>query len=136
MSDFFTWNDTYNTGIKEIDAQHKKLVEILNQLFEAMGKGQAKEVLGKLLDQLIEYTVVHFATEEKLFKLYNYPESVAHKAEHAALTKTALDLQGKFKSGKAMITLEVANFLKKWLGEHIMGSDKKYSPFLIGKGVK
>jgi len=136
MAQLFIWNDSYNTGIASIDAQHKKLVEILNQLFSAMEKGQAREILGKLLDELIQYTVTHFATEEKYFKLYGYTESITHKMEHDALTKKAVELQTQYKAGKMVMTTQVANFLKEWLSGHILGSDKKYVPFLVGKGVK
>lgn len=135
MGMLFVWNDTYNTGIKEIDAQHKKLVDILNRLFAAMEKGQAKEVLGKLLDELIQYTVVHFGTEERYFKQFAYPEGIPHKKEHDDLASKAVALQKDFKAGRAAISIEVGEFLRQWLMKHILGSDKKYAPFLMARGL-
>ena len=136
MAQLFIWSPSYETGIQEIDAQHKKLVEILNALYDAMGKGQANKVLGKLLDDLVKYTVVHFATEERLFRQYGYPEAAIHKKEHDALTAQAKKLQADFAAGKVSLSLTVGTFLKDWLSHHILQADKKYAPFLAAKGVK
>jgi hemerythrin len=136
MAALFIWNPTYETGIKSIDTQHKKLVDILNELYDTMGKGHAKEVLGRILDELIQYTVVHFATEERLFKLHGYPDYAAHKKEHDDLTAQVKKLQADFKSGKITLSMQVATFLKDWLKVHILQTDKKYVVFLVAKGVK
>ncbi len=136
MASLFVWNDSYSTGIREIDAQHKKLVDILNALYDAMSKGQGNQALGKLLDELIKYTVVHFATEERLFKLHGYPDTLAHKREHDELASKVLQLQKDFAAGKVSLSMQVASFLKNWLTNHILGADKKYAPFLSSKGVK
>ncbi|MEK6737452.1 MAG: bacteriohemerythrin, partial [Planctomycetota bacterium] len=69
-----TWNNGLSVNIKEIDVQHKKLIELINQLHGAMGEGKGKEVSGKILSDLIYYTVSHFTYEEKLFKQYGYSE--------------------------------------------------------------
>jgi hemerythrin len=136
MAVLFAWNESYNIGIKTIDTQHRKLVDILNSLYDAMGKGQANQVLGRILDELIQYTVVHFSTEERLFKQYGYPDSVAHKKEHDDLTAQVKKLQTDLKSGKITLSMQLGTFLKDWLKNHILQTDKKYAPFLIAKGVK
>ena len=132
----FTWNSMYATGIPTIDNQHKKLVELLNALFDGMKSGQGDQAAGKTLDELIKYTITHFSTEEQLFKKYGYPETEAHKKEHENLKTQALKLQSDYRSGKAQITMDVANFLRDWLKNHILQTDKKYAPFLIAKGAK
>lgn len=129
------WGAKYSVNVREIDQQHQKLMALINELYDAMTAARGKEVLGKVLGDLITYTVYHFSTEEKLFQKHGYPESANHKVEHDKLTQTAKDLKEKFDSGKAQITLEVMNFLKSWLNDHILGTDKKYSAFLNGKGV-
>jgi hemerythrin len=129
------WNNSLSVDIREIDEQHRTLVGFLNSLFDAMKAGKGKDVLGKVLSDLVKYTVFHFATEEKYFKTYAYPDFVKHKQEHEYLTKKAADLKGKFDRGEAVITVEVMQFLKDWLNGHILGADKKYSPFLRGKGL-
>lgn len=129
------WNPKYSVNIREIDQQHQKLIALINELYDAMTAGQGKETLGKVLNELVNYTVYHFGVEEKLFQQHGYPETDAHKAEHVKLTKTASELKQKFDAGKAQITVEVMNFLKDWLNGHILGTDKKYSAFLNSKGV-
>lgn len=130
-----TWTENFSVSVQSIDDQHKKLIGLVNDLYDAMRAGKARDVLGKVLAELIDYTVYHFGTEEKLFQKYAYPDYKAHKKEHDDLTKTAVDLKEKFNNGNMMITIEVMNFLKDWLNNHILGTDKKYGPFLSSKGV-
>ncbi len=129
------WDAKLSVNINIIDEQHKKLVGLVNALYDAMKEGKAKDILGNLLTELVSYTDYHFKTEEELFKKHGYPESAAHKLEHDKLRKEVLDLKAKFDQGEMIITVEVLYFLRDWLGKHILGSDKKYSPFLISKGV-
>lgn len=130
------WNENYSVKVEVFDNQHKKLVEIINELHEAMRAGKSKDVLDKIFGELIDYTVHHFAAEETLMKKHAFPGYETHKAEHEELTQQALKLQADFKSGRAMLSLEVMEFLKKWLLEHIMGTDAQYSDFLQAHGVK
>lgn len=136
MAVLFKWTPAYNTGIPSIDAQHRKLVDILNELYDAMGKGHANQVLGNLLDELIKYTVIHFSTEERLFRQYDYPGFAVHKREHEGLTAQVKTLQRDYQAGKLSISIKVGTFLKDWLAHHILEADMKYAPFLISKGVK
>lgn len=130
------WNNNLSVGIAVIDEDHKKLVAMVNELYDAVQGGHGKEALGKILDGLINYTVLHFAREEKFFLETGYPDAIAHKKEHADLTKQVLDVQTKYKSGAtSTLSLEVMNFLKNWLVKHIQGSDKKYGPYLNAKGI-
>jgi len=133
---FFAWSDGYSVGIRDIDEQHKKLVTLVNQLYEAMQGGKASDVLGTILGELIRYTKYHFSAEEKLMETHAYPELAAHKQEHMDLTEKVIELENKFKAGKVTISLEVGKFLKEWLLRHIQGTDKKYGPYLNSKGVK
>ncbi len=130
-----TWDPKFSVNIREIDNQHKKLFELINNLHDSMKTGKGKEALGKILSELADYTVNHFSAEEKLFQTYGYPEQAQHKKMHTDLTKQVMDLKGKLDKGDVIITIEVMNFLKDWLNNHILVSDKKYSAFLNGKGV-
>jgi hemerythrin-like metal-binding protein len=131
----FPWIDTYSVKIGIIDMQHKNLVNIVNELHEAMRAGHAKEKLGQILSNLIKYTQIHFGTEEKFMVSRGYPEYVQHKAEHDRLTATVLDFQRKFQQNEVGLTVDVMEFLKDWLIKHILGCDKKYAPFLNERGV-
>jgi hemerythrin-like metal-binding protein len=130
-----TWKDIYVVNIEEIDSQHKNLVGIVNELHDAMIIAKGQDVLGKVLDELVEYTLYHFATEEKYFDLYDYPEADLHKKQHKELVEQVAALHEKFKSGERVITLDVMNFLRDWLHDHIVGSDKLFGPYLNSKGL-
>ena len=129
------WNETYSVKVKEIDVQHKKLVNIINELHDKMKEGKGKEVVEKLLAELLDYTVFHFSFEEKLLNINNYPDHKTHAKLHADLMEQVQVFRNKVKSGNSLLSLELMNFLKKWLVEHILDSDKKYSAFLNAKGV-
>jgi methyl-accepting chemotaxis protein len=136
IPEFFPWNNNLSVDIKQIDEQHKKLVAMVNELHRAMKLKQSTSVLGSILGRLAEYTVSHFGTEEKLFAQYGYPEEKSHVEIHRKLVAQVVEIQKKFQAGEAMISMELMTFLKDWLVNHIQGTDKKYSSFLRGKGVK
>ncbi len=90
----------------------------------------------KSFSALIVYTDKHFKYEENLFGIFEYPDSAEHKKEHDELIKQVETLNEKFNSGKSSLSIQVMAFLKTWLSEHIETSDKKYSEFLISRGVR
>ena len=129
------WNESYSVKIAQIDSQHKKLVDIINDLHNSMKAGKSKEVLGKILNQLIDYTANHFKTEEDLFSKYGYPESTTHKRQHGDFVGQVTKYKSDYENGKSVLSIDIMVFLKDWLLEHIAGTDKKYSSFLNSKGV-
>ncbi len=132
-----TWNEKMSVGVAVIDAEHKKLVGMLNDLYDGVQAGKAAEALGKVLDGLISYTAAHFRHEEELFAKTGYPAATAHKKEHDDLTRQVLDVQAKYKAGiSGTLSLEVMTFLKNWLVTHIQGSDRSYGPHLNANGVR
>ena len=133
---FIEWTEANATGIEEVDEQHKRLFNILNRLHEAVVKGKEQGELFAILDELIEYTVYHFQTEEKLFMEHGYPKCEEHTAEHDKLTNTAVDLQAQLRKGSATISFDLLDFLHNWLVEHTLGMDKEAGAFLMEKGVK
>ncbi len=132
----FEWKDEYSVNILEIDAQHKRLVAMTNELFDAMGQGKGQDVLGRILNGLAGYAVTHFQKEEKLMEQYGYPGLDEHKRKHNNLTMKVKQLKQAFETSNTPITLETGNFLKAWLVKHIMVTDKGYSQFLNEKGVR
>jgi hemerythrin len=132
---FFNWSDNLSVGVRALDGDHKKLMDMLNRLHEGMRTGQGKEVVGKILDSLVSYTVVHFTREEDLFARTGYPD-FEHKQEHKELVKKAEGLQSKYKSGECALSIETLDFLKDWLAIHIQGTDKKYSNHLNAAGIR
>ena len=122
-----TWEERFDVGVPAIDAQHRHLVQILNELHDAMRNGHANEVLGGLLDRLVSYTETHFTTEERLMKAVGYSDAAAHREQHQALIKQVRLLVIEWRSGRAALSMQVFGFLKTWLQGHILGSDQKYA---------
>ncbi|HEX8964288.1 MAG TPA: bacteriohemerythrin [Rhodocyclaceae bacterium] len=131
-----SWSPMLSTGVQEIDDQHKKLIDLVNKLNDAMHAGQGKEALGSVLGELVKYTVYHFGTEERLMGQHKYAESAAHMAEHKKLIQDVSAFKTKFDGGNAMISTELMNFLRDWLSKHIMQTDKKFGKALNTAGVK
>jgi len=136
MSQLITWSDRYSVGIARIDAQHQRLVELINELHAAMLAGAGRQVVGKTVDGLVAYTVSHFTGEEGLLKSAAYPNLEQHKAEHTKLLEQVRRLKEKTQAPDAALTLEVSGFLQHWLIDHISNVDKKYSAHLNAAGVR
>ncbi len=130
------WSDDYGVGIQEIDEQHKRLVTLINDLYTAVAQKQNHARLSKVLDELVEYTKIHFAVEECLMRLFDYKEYAAHKAIHDDIVDKVLTFQAKFRSGDDKVGMELLMFLKDWLINHIQKIDTQYSSHLTGQGVK
>jgi len=131
----FSWDDTLSVKVRQFDDQHKKLVDLINQLHDAMKVGKGKDVLGKTLKSLADYTQSHFTAEELLMRQHNYPNFEKHKKEHNQLILKVNDLQKKLQEGSTVLSQEVFVFLKEWVVTHIQVMDKEYGPFLNSKGV-
>lgn len=141
MTNFVDWTDELSVGIEEIDEQHKVLVNLINRLFDETvvhqsGSATTTAVMEEILHELVEYTVIHFAVEESLFRIFDYPETEVHVRHHNELKVQVIDIQKKVKAREAVVNTELLMFLKKWLENHILHEDKLYGPFLIKQGVK
>jgi hemerythrin len=130
------WDQSFSVGVASMDAQHRNLIELLNTLHDAMTAGRAREVLGSILERLIEYTKIHFSREEEFFTAYAYPEAAQHIREHAVLTEKVLQLQQDFAAGQLATSIELLGFLEEWLKKHIKGTDARYSAFFKEHGVQ
>ncbi|MGH2271304.1 bacteriohemerythrin [Anaerohalosphaeraceae bacterium U12dextr] len=127
---FIQWQDSFSVGVPAMDIQHKQLVAMVNQLYEAMRTSKGDAVVQTILPSLVQYTKTHFNSEEKLMHEAGYPDIAAHQALHHKLAMQVGDLMDKIKSGKMVPTVSVATFLKDWLVNHIQGQDKHYGAFI------
>jgi hemerythrin-like metal-binding protein len=132
----FTWNDNLSVGIDSIDRQHMKLVEMINEFYERIKDKSSTDLIANLIKNMREYALHHFATEEKLFMQFNYPEADGHVNEHKKFVDKVMDLEERYKSGSVILSFEITNFLKDWLVNHIQGTDKEYANYFIDRGVK
>ncbi|MCC6158306.1 MAG: hemerythrin family protein [Deltaproteobacteria bacterium] len=131
-----TWKTEYSVGVTKFDTQHKRLIDLLNTLHDAMMKGQGQGALEPTLAELIRYTQTHFEDEEKAFAAAGYPESFQHRQEHQALIKQVADIKKRFDAGEIALSLVTTAFLQDWLQNHILGTDKRYGPFLNQHGIR
>ena len=131
---FIQWTDDLSVHIESIDAQHKKLVTIINDLYESLQVGQANHIMRRILADLSAYTIEHFSYEERLFKQHAYFGAPSHQNSHAMLISQMKDIQNQMECG-ASVSIKTFVFLRKWLTEHIMKEDHLYSEFLRSKGV-
>ena len=127
------WDSKYSVQNAKIDEQHRKLITLINELFEAMKIGKGNEALGSIFQGIVSYTKTHFAYEEQLMQKFNYPELRSHKQEHQKLISETEALLLKFNQNQAGIATKVGNFLKSWIVNHIQQVDKKYSGYLAAK---
>lgn len=126
-----TWKDSYSVGVDLIDNDHKLLVSLINQLGDATEGGQGRDVVGSVLNVLIEYTEGHFGREELLMEKGGYPDLAAHREHHRALTTTVRKMVAQYRDGTAQaLDRDILDFLQSWLTGHILGVDMEYRPFV------
>ena len=131
-----SWNSNYSVKVDVFDNHHKKLVGLINQLHDSMNEGKGKEALALVLNELIKYADYHFTAEEDLMKKHKYPEFAKHRTEHSSFANKVKEIQRNFEREDKYAAIEAFTFLKDWLLNHILNSDKKYSTFFNNLSVK
>lgn len=122
-----TWNDQFILGIASIDQQHQRLVDIINQLDEAVAVGGEPQAILELTDALIDYTSYHFTHEEALMRQagYNRTEYARHKLQHDQFVARVVLERENAATDPDAVSAELLEFLVEWLSEHILVSDKQ-----------
>lgn len=126
------WRDSYNTGIEKVDQEHKKIVDLIEQMHCVIRDKGGLEDVTKVLDAVVEYTQNHFVSEEELMQELEYDGYVEHKAEHEKLIEDVGIFKEKITSSPEGVQ-EFYRFLREWLVDHIMDSDKKFGEFVTAK---
>ena len=130
------WNDKMSVGVEVLDADHKGLLALLNDLHDGIVTGHGTERLERVLDGLVEYVGNHFAHEEEFFAQSEYPDASEHIQEHRALTRLIQDVKARYNKGMFdALSLNTLEFLKQWLHEHVQVCDKKYTEHLNARGI-
>lgn len=117
------WQDDLNTGIQVIDDQHRRIVDMINQLHDARELG--RDAVGNVLSELVDYTLSHFAFEEALLEEAGYEFSRPHKRVHEIFIARVSDYNLRFKAGED-IAQELIGLLSRWLFNHIRSDDAGY----------
>ena len=133
---YIDWRDEFSVNVKQIDDQHKMLVDMINTLYDAMLANKTKDAQLQTVTRMVKYAATHFALEEKYMKQYSYGGYALHKKEHDAFAAKANDLQARMDKGGFVLTLEIVNFLREWLSHHILVVDKAYSNHFTERGLR
>jgi len=119
-----TWSDeAYGLGHELIDSQHKRLIEMINDLHDALARGQVTEGVRRGIIGIVEYTQTHFADEERVMEELGWPGLKEHRKKHHALIRDVQRLLIRLRSGEDVGPLELLGFFRQWLIEHIEGED-------------
>jgi hemerythrin len=133
---FIVWNDSMNIGVKQVDDDHKSLVQLINALQDGIENRRSRRSLLSLVDRLMASTEDHFGHEEELFALTGYENAREHMMEHDQMTAWGAAIQEEFRSGLAPApSPEVMEQLKTWFLGHLFGSDQKFGPHLNSTGI-
>jgi hemerythrin-like metal-binding protein len=131
----FEWTPEFAIGMPFIDEQHEALFRYAAELYAAMAVGRGKAEVSKTLARLIEYTEGHFAAEERLMRMHNYPGLAVQQAQHRALAEKVKAFAAEHESGQAVVTVQLLQFLRTWLETHIRQVDMKLAAFLQAKAA-
>lgn len=133
-ADIFPWNENFETGIAIVDEQHRKLVELLNKLASHLAYEVNKPELNQVFDELTSYTLIHFNTEEAIWRAHLSSDelSIEHERTHQDFVHEILVLRGKQDSlATEQVIDEIVVFLTHWLAFHILESDKNMAKIIL-----
>jgi hemerythrin-like metal-binding protein len=127
------WTDSLSVKIESFDSEHKKLLDIINTLYDSTSHGKGAEVISKTLKDLLDYTNTHFKHEEEFLKKNGYKELLTQQQQHKVFIDKIAEFQKKYDSGAMTSTISMFTFLSSWLINHIQKVDSLYSQEFAGK---
>lgn len=127
------WGEEYEIGIRVIDMEHRQLVNMLNQLAERED-GERTSVLFNVLNGLIEYTRSHFIVEEELMRAYGYPHFEEHQRAHESFCDHVTNMTATLDETDGVI-VNLYLYLRDWLIQHILETDRKVAEHLKSQGL-
>jgi len=131
-----SWSNKYSVGVKTLDDQHKGLLRVLNELHAAMMKGEAQKIAGPLLDKLMAGARDHFALEERMMSEARYAGMADHRAKHQELIVKLGNFIDRSRKGDNTMYVQLLNFLRDWLNDHMLQEDQEYAPLLKGRAIR
>lgn len=132
------WNDSFATGVQEIDEQHMILVHTLNEASAQLGEDASIAHLAQITQDLLAYALYHFETEEMLMQQYGYDEgspveAAQHLEQHRAFSAKVVAVREGLKSGNPISPADLLAFLNQWLINHILNTDKRLGAFIVAR---
>ncbi|MBU0482145.1 MAG: bacteriohemerythrin [Proteobacteria bacterium] len=124
MNSYILWNDSYRVGIEEIDEQHRKLFEEINNLLNAVRESLDADIVEHLLNEMTNYVDCHFRAEQ--LYLEKHPRFKEHYLMHWEFTRKNMELVKMFQESRESAGREMADFLVNWLLKHVIHVDREY----------
>lgn len=133
MANFISWDSSYEVGIEMVDKQHRHLIELMNELYNAClgDRNDLEEKFKDVMKELVEYVMVHFKDEEKIMEKINYPKFKEHKQKHEYFVKEILSAVSAYRNGKQFVPNTFVRFLRDWLFNHILINDKELARYYL-----
>ncbi len=128
------WTPAMSVGVEAIDTDHKMLIGLINQLADAIDKGNAHDIVASVINALVDYTEYHFGREEEMMLVCDYADFNNHVSTHGKIIETLQHLRNAH-AGRAPGHTEkvLLDFMRAWLIDHILGVDMKYAPAMKGR---
>ena len=133
---YINWDKKYEVGVSVMDQQHMKLFDMINEFYNSLKLKSGNDAFLELIDKMSEYAIYHFSTEQELFYNCKYPEYEEHKNQHDEFIEKIVDVKQLIESGNLVVSIEITDFLKNWITNHIAVCDKKSAEFLVQQGIK
>ena len=130
------WDEGISTGVGSMDTEHRLQVSLVNALEEVLRRREDRTVADRTLAQLVDFTSVHFHSEELMMRLYGYPQLDVHSAAHAKLLEQAQSIQARYQADEITEALEVITELRGWLVSHIKSMDQAFALWLAKNDIR
>jgi hemerythrin-like metal-binding protein len=130
------WDEGIGTGVDTMDSEHRLQVSLVNALEEALRSGPDTEIAERTLQQLVDFTSVHFHSEELMMRLYSYPALDNHAAAHAKLMEQVQRIREQRGAREPAQAMETVRELRGWLVNHIKSMDQAFALWLARNGYR
>jgi hemerythrin len=133
---FLDWSSTFSVGVDAFDNEHKRLLALMNKLYDSILDGSASDgATREIVDEVIAYSNYHFSHEERVLEFLKFPDLMQHRHQHELLRTQVVAFKHKLDRGGG-ISVELSKFLIGWVLEHILKDDMQYRDFLKSKDVQ
>ena len=128
--EFVEWTEQYSVGNPLVDAYHHIFFQMVDEFRTALGE-QSSQAMEERIGFLVDYTLMHFDSEEKLMEKAGYPDLEPHKEQHHQFRDQMLALQAKYRADPGAVEAEqVLLLVQDWFAHHILGTDMQFKPYL------
>jgi len=120
------WRDEFNTGVDEVDHEHKEIIDLINELHAAMGDNSSKDEVGRFLGDVFAKISAHFALEETVMRKHNYDEYEDHKSDHENLLDELRDIMDDAEEDTGdHYKTALAESVRDWFVNHFKTKDAR-----------